>query len=107
MRQPKISEREITHSIKSLLSQFGIWHFKHFGGLYAPKGIPDIIGILPDKHTKKGVFFGLEIKVIGGHTSPDQDRVLQNIREAGGIAGVVHNVNEVVELLDLKIGMLF
>lgn len=101
-RKIKISEREITKSIKSLLSQFGVWHFKHFGGLYAPKGIPDIIGILPG-----GKFFGLEVKVIGGRVSVDQERVMQNIRESGGIAGVVHSVDEVVELLNLKRGMLF
>lgn len=101
MKQPKISEREITHSIKSLLSQFGIWHFKHFGGLYAPKGIPDIIGCY------KGQFIGIEIKVAGGRVSPDQERVLQNINDAGGIAFVARSVDEVIEKLNLKRGLLF
>jgi hypothetical protein len=103
MKQPKISEREITHSIRSLLNQFGIWHFKHFGGLYAPKGIPDIIGIIPGT----GKFIGIEVKVAGGRVSPEQERVLQNINDAGGIAFVAKDLETVIEKLDLKKGMLF
>jgi Holliday junction resolvase len=101
MKPPALKEKEITYAIKSLLNQFGIWHFKHFGGLYAPKGIPDIIGCY------KGRFIGIEVKVASGRVSPDQERVIQNINDAGGLAFIARNLEDVIEKLDLRKGMLF
>ncbi len=101
MRQPRIKETEITNSIKSLLKTYGIWHFKHFGGMYANKGIPDILCCY------NGRFIGIEVKTENGKVSPDQERVISNINNAGGLAFVARSVDDVIEKLDLKKRMLF
>lgn len=101
MKKPIISEKEITASIRSLLKQFGIFHYKNHGGLGSAPGLPDITGCL------NGKGFWLEVKTERGRLSPHQERFIKNIQDAGGIAGVVHSVDEVVELLNLKRGMLF
>lgn len=101
MKLPAPKEKEITHSIRSLLKQFGIFHFKHWGGPMGEKGIPDIIGI----YQGKPLF--LEIKTATGKVSPDQEIFLKNVNAAGGIGAVVRSIDDVVELLGLSKRMLF
>ena len=101
MKQPAPKEKEITHSIRSLLKQFGIFHFKHFGGLGAQKGVSDLLGCY------QGRFMALEVKTAAGKASPEQIKFIEDVNKNGGIAGVVRSIDDVVELLDLKRGMLF
>jgi len=54
----------------------------------APKGTADIIGII------KGRFFALEVKLPKKKPSKHQVEFLRLIRSLGGIAEVVHNVDE-------------
>ena len=61
--------------------------FVHMG----EKGWPDIIGC-----TKDGVFFGIEIKSRQGKTTPDQDRILREMRESNAIAFVARSIDDVV-----------
>jgi len=101
MKQPHISEKEITHSIRSLLKQFGIFHFKHFGGPMSQRGISDLLGCY------QGRFLALEVKRPGNKPSDDQIRFIENVKASGGIAGVVYSIDDVVELLGLNKRMLF
>jgi hypothetical protein len=102
MKQPNISEKEITYSIRSLLKQFGIFHYKNHGGLGSAPGLPDITGCLKD-----GRGFWIEVKTEHGKLSPHQDRFIANINDAGGIAFVARSMDDVIEHLNLKRGMLF
>jgi hypothetical protein len=102
MKQPKISEKEITHSIRSLLKQFGIFHWKNFGGPMGEKGVPDILGILKD-----GRFLGIEVKTATGKLSPHQEKFIQSINNTGGVAFVARSVDDVVDKLGLQKRMLF
>lgn len=97
----KISEKEITHGIRNLLKTFRIFHWKNFGGPMGEKGVPDILGIY------QGKFLGIEVKTPAGKLSDHQSRFLQNINAAGGIGFVARNLEDVIEKLDLKKGMLF
>ena len=98
MKQPRISEKEITFAIRSLLNVYGIWHWKHFGGPMGAKGVSDILGCY------KGRFLAIEVKTPGGRTSPEQERFLANVNDAGGIAFVAHSIYDVIEKLELKKG---
>jgi len=102
MKKPHISEKEITHSIRSLLKQFGIFHYKNHGGLGSAPGLPDITGVLKD-----GRGFWIEVKASNGKPSPHQERFIQNIKDSGGIAFVAKSLEDVVENLGLQKRMLF
>ena len=102
MKKPHISEKEITYSIRSLLKQFGIFHYKNHGGLGSAPGLPDITGVLKD-----GRGFWIEVKTENGVLSPHQERFIENIISSCGIAFVARSIDDVVEKLNLKRGMLF
>jgi hypothetical protein len=92
------NEAAVTKSIRSALKCVGatLWHYKHFGGLGAEKGIPDIIGCY------KGRFFAIEVKrESGGVVSEHQERQIEAIRRAGGIAIVARNAQEVYDALGI------
>lgn len=102
MKQPHISEKEITHSIRNLLKTFGIMHWKNWQGLGSTPGVPDILAIQPDT----GRFIGIEVKTSKGILSPHQERFIANIKESGGIAFVARSVDDVIRELNLEKRML-
>jgi len=59
------------------------------------KGGADIIGI----HRATGRFLAVEVKTSKGRTTPEQDRFLEVVRKAGGIAGVARSPEEALSLL--------
>jgi Holliday junction resolvase len=65
---------------------------------YGHAGVPDIVGCY------KGVFFGIECKAGKGTTTALQDKELQKIETAGGIAMVVHEdtIDRIVPTLILR-----
>ena len=97
-----LKEKDITHQIRNVLKTFGIFHYKNHGGLGSAPGLPDITGCLKD-----GRGFWIEVKTDKGRLSPHQERFIQNINDAGGLAFVARSVDEVIEKLDLKKRMLF
>ena len=97
----KISEAEITHSIRSLLRQFAIFHWKNFGGPMGEKGVSDILGCY------QGRMLAIEIKTASGKLSDHQVRFLQNINDEGGIGFVARSIDDVVEKLGLQKRLLF
>jgi hypothetical protein len=56
------------------------------------KGVPDILGILPD-----GKFLGIEVKKKGNYPSPEQKEFIKNINERNGVAFVAYSVDDVIE----------
>jgi hypothetical protein len=103
MNQPALKEKEITYQIRSLLKQFGYYHWKVFQTLGSTPGVSDIIGVEP----KTGKIICIEVKTAKGQLSEFQSRFLQAVNDAGGIAFVARDLETVIEKLDLKKGMLF
>lgn len=62
------------------------------------KGICDIIGI---HRNGSGKMIALEVKKPGGRLSEEQIKFINKIRSLGGIAGVVYNVEDTEDLLNL------
>ncbi len=100
-RKLRISEHDITISIRNLLKTFNIFHWKNHGGPMGARGVPDILGIY------QGRLLGIEIKTATGKPSPEQERFIQNINAAGGLAFVARSVEDVIEKLGLQKRLLF
>jgi hypothetical protein len=101
MKPPKIRETDITQGIRNLLKTFGIFHWKNHGGPMGAKGVSDILGCY------QGKMLAIEVKTAAGHTSPEQDRFLQNVNDAGGIGFVARSIEDVIEKLGLQKRLLF
>lgn len=87
-------ERDIVKAIREYLHSLGAVTIKYHGGPYAQVGVSDIIFVL------NGRAGFLEAKVPGKHATPVQLSFIDSCLRAGAIAGVVHSVDEVKELLN-------
>lgn len=58
-------------------------------------GGADIIGI----HQATGRFIAVEVKTLKGRVSPEQQRFIDAVKRAGGIAGVARSVEDALELI--------
>lgn len=85
-------ESRLSREIMTALRANGAFCFKVHGSEYMMAGLPDIIGVF------KGHFFALETKLPEkrSNTSAIQDRVMQKIRDAGGISQVACTVPEAI-----------
>ena len=59
-------------------------------------GASDFVGIGPPPH---GKFTAVEVKRPGKKATPEQQRFIDKVLYAGGIAGVVTSVDELIQLL--------
>lgn len=57
-------------------------------------GLSDIVGIGPG-----GRFMAIEVKRPGGELSSNQEYFLGKVKEKKGLAGVVHSIDEIANLL--------
>lgn len=90
-----MKEKAIQNKIVQYLKQQpNTWFFKTHGGMYQVAGIPDILLCY------NGHFVALEIKRPGEKATKLQEKVLRDIKEAGGIFAVVYGLPDVKELLD-------
>ena len=92
-------ERKVKEKVVTVLKQHGAYYF--FPATYGlgRAGIPDIIAC----HC--GCFVAIECKAGKGTTTALQERELQRIRDAGGIALVIDETNiEVVRTILTTIG---
>jgi len=97
MRRGKLTpEGQLTQSVKALLRTAGIFHFKHWGGPMGYPGVADILGCY------KGRMLAIELKSPTGKATPDQERFLQNVKDAGGLAFVARSLDDVIEGLGLQ-----
>lgn len=92
----RITEKNVTKSIRDLLKTLGVFHFKQFQSLGSVPGVPDIIGIY------QGRFLGIEVKAPKGKPSPMQVAFLDNIRKQGGIAILAYSVDDVIKGLGVE-----
>ena len=83
-------EKDVVAAIKRYLASLGsdVFFWKEHGGAYSTAGIPDIICCY------KGRFLGMEVKLPNGKLTVLQQRALEKIDRAGGIARRVESVTE-------------
>ena len=74
---------------------------KVFRSFHGARGVPDILGILPQTVTLAdgaavtfGNFLGVECKRPGERPRPEQEAFLREIRDLGGIGVCVHSLQE-------------
>ena len=89
-------EAILTRSVRDLLKWAGIFHWKNHGGLGSAPGLPDICGVW------KGRAIAIELKAPRGIVSDQQQRFIDRINEAGGLAFVARSVDEVIAALGLQ-----
>ena len=92
-----MSQREsrLSRMIMTSLRANGAFCNKNHGSEYSMAGLPDITGCY------KGMYFGFETKLPEkrANTSMIQERVMQKIRDAGGVAQVVCTEQEAVKAM--------
>tara|TARA_R110000822_G_scaffold648_1_gene2844 strand:+ start:53 stop:346 length:294 start_codon:yes stop_codon:yes gene_type:complete len=84
-------EAKVKAAVRKLLVEFGIYYFSPSANGFGRAGIPDIICCF------QGKFIAIECKAGKGKTTALQDRELNAIRAAGGMAMVI-NENNIIEL---------
>ena len=80
-------ETKVKDKIKTILKELKCYYFMPSANGYGRSGIPDFIGCL------NGAFFAIETKAGKGTTTALQDREIQRIKDAGGIALVINEEN--------------
>ena len=88
-------ERDVVAAIKKYLASLGgdVFFWKEHGGPYGTSGVPDIICCY------KGRFLGLEAKLPGRKLTSLQERAIEKINRAGGIACRVEGVADVQRVI--------
>ena len=90
-------EGKVKAQCKKLLDSRGIWHFSPVSNGMGRHGIPDVICCW------EGKFLGVEMKAPGkrANVSALQEREINAIRLAKGLAIVVDDVSQLEELLNV------
>lgn len=91
-------EAAVKNAAKKILEVSGAYFFMPYQAGYGKAGVPDIVAC------HKGRMLGVECKAEKGKTTALQERELQRIRDAGGIALTIRpsNLHELQEVLDAK-----
>ena len=80
-------EAAVKAAVKRILDAHNVYYFPPATGGYGRSGVPDIVCCV------KGRFLAIECKAGKGKTTVLQDRELQAIRDAGGMAVVINEDN--------------
>ena len=88
-------EGKVKARLKKYLDEMGIYHFSPFQAGMGRAGVPDVIGCY------RGLFVAFECKAGKGKTTALQEREINAIRAAKGLAFVINedNVDNLKELL--------
>lgn len=91
-------EKKVKNKVVSQLKQLGAYYFYPVTGGYGSSGVPDIVGCY------RGLFFGIECKAGSNVPTPLQEKNLDSIRKAGGLAMVINedNISDVSNILILS-----
>ena len=91
-------EGAVKAKLKKILDEMGIWHFSPYQAGMGRAGIPDVVGCY------NGLFVAFECKANGNKPTALQEREINAIRTAKGLAFVVdeHNVQDIKELLQWR-----
>lgn len=89
-------EGVVKKRVKEYLDSIGAWYYLPVSNGMGRHGIPDVIACI------NGRFFGIECKAPGKreNTSALQDRELEGIAKAKGVALVVDRVEQLKEVLE-------
>lgn len=87
-------EGKVKAAVKKFLKVHGVWYFMPIGGPFTTHGIPDFICCW------NGRFFAIETKAPGRReqTTPNQDRRIAEIHQAGGAVVVIDDVSQIASL---------
>ena len=90
------NESQLVSQIKNYLKTKGAYCEKIFGGGFQSAGIPDIIACY------RGYFVAIEVKspTRKGRASDIQKLKIRAIREAGGVAFITDNIEDVERVLN-------
>ena len=90
------NESQLVSQIKNYLKTKGAYCEKIFGGGFQSAGIPDIIACY------RGYFVAIEVKspTGKGRASDIQKLKIRAIREAGGVAVITDNIEDVERVLN-------
>ena len=89
-------EGKVKKKAKEYLTSVGAWYYMPVSNGMGRAGCPDILVCY------KGNFLAFEVKAPGkvNNTTANQDREIAGINKAQGIAIVVDNVEQVMEVID-------
>lgn len=118
--RPEPSETDITKAIRRVLDYLGVYHWKQWQGpMSQPRGVSDIIGILPKgvAGSDGGRFLAIEVKksnwIPPGQTAKSyahyarQKAFLDKVNERGGLGFFARSVDEVIDALGARKRFLF
>lgn len=95
MRPEKRLESRITHYMASLRKKgVAIVWWKNHGSAMSRAGIPDLTVVF------MGIAYFVELKAEDGQASRIQEHTIEQIKNAGGRAGVVRTVEEFRAMID-------
>ena len=88
-------EAKVKKKVVEQLKKIKAYYFYPMTHGYGRSGVPDIVGCF------ESLFFGIECKAKGSKPTALQQKNLDEITKAGGIALVIdeHNVDQVIELI--------
>jgi len=88
-------EGKVKDAVKKVLKKHGVWYFMPMQNGFGVVGIPDFICCF------HGIFLGIETKAPGKReqTTPNQDRVLREIKEHGGYTIVVDDAKQLEDYI--------
>ena len=95
---PKTPEGKVKDEVRRVLKALNIYYFMPATGGYGRSGVPDIVGCV------NGRFVAIECKAGLNQPTALQEREMENIKNAGGVA-VVINEGSVRGLVDLLRGL--
>jgi hypothetical protein len=86
-------EKNLIQRIVKAVRDQGGRPIKYHGSCYSEAGIPDLLVAY------KGAFVFFEVKLPGEKASAIQSAVMDELKDAGAIGGIVHSVNEAMNFL--------
>ena len=92
-------ESQLVDKIKTALKNEGGSFFKIHGGMFQRRGMPDIL------YWRDNVSYAFEVKLPNEKhpVSKLQDRKLRELKAEGVVVGVVHSVEETLEIIRTNI----
>ena len=80
-------EGKVKAKVKKILAEMGAYYAMPQGTGFASSGVPDFLVC------KGGLFYGIECKANGNKPTALQNKHLEDIRKAGGVALIVDETN--------------
>lgn len=80
-------EKKVKNAVVAILKEHGAYYFYPVTGGYGGSGVPDIVACY------RGDFIGIECKAGKGKATKLQDKNLEQIEAAGGVAMVINEDN--------------